>query len=91
MKIVRQVQAKAKGLKGRFVIKGQKIKKKYDQWFGDTTNNKNITAKIKAESEENQTSDFNWENWIKAMKISSPKNCALFQPAAWNSICVTRA
>lgn len=42
--------------------------------FGDTTNIKNVTAEIKVHSEKNsKISDFNWENWIKAMKISSSK------------------
>lgn len=51
---------------------------------------KNVTAEIKVQSEKSsETSDFNWENWIKAMKISSAKVVHRYLPTAQkNSICV---
>lgn len=87
--IVRQVLFK-QGLKRTFVLKGQK--KKHDEQCDLVIQRtfKNVTAEIKVQSEKSlETSDFNWENWIKAMKISSAKVVHRYlQTAQKNSICV---
>lgn len=91
--IVRQVLFK-QGLKRTFVLKGQK--KKHDEQCDLVIQRtfKNVTAEIKVQSEKSlETSDFNWENWIKAMKNFILESCApLFTNSAKEQyLCMTQS